>query len=372
MLNSLAFVLVAAATAHRFATGLARCGPLNRFKCPESDPCCSKWGYCGAVEHCAPGICIAGCPKHVKGDDEPAAVRLASEMHIDDNAIVPYELIPKLGMPNVHCACKNPKHAALTYDDGVDPKYTPQILDILAAKKAPATFFLLGNSIDEWKDMNHTVANKYRSENIMHLKRMHAQGHEVGVHSFDHTAMPLLSTENVIRQANDTQAAIAAAIGVAPRMFRAPEGKLSPRVLQILTNLNYTVVHWTHDTLDWFYYKSKPHHMLRYIQSSLPLAKDATQGPIILQHDNNAATIKNQAKIIDAIRERNFTLVTLSTCLGEEAYKQVDLKHLNQTKKQNDNGNGDFVRHCTVWDNMTLRLCNLFDSKQPVCNRDCL
>ena len=71
-----------------------------------------------------------------------------------------------------------PKKVALTFDDGPDPDWTPKILDVLKQKQAPATFFVIGES-----------ANQYASI----VKSEYAMGNEVGNHTFTHPEFETIS-----------------------------------------------------------------------------------------------------------------------------------------------------------------------------------
>ena len=119
---------------------------------------------------------------------------------------------------------------ALSFDDGPNEPYTSQILDVLRAHGVTATFFLLGANVDRDPDA---------------VRRLTADGHELGSHTYDHGVLPLRGPRAVrraIRLGND---AIARASGVRPALFRAPHGFRNPWVNRIARDEGCEMVAWT-------------------------------------------------------------------------------------------------------------------------------
>ncbi len=79
---------------------------------------------------------------------------------------------------------------ALTFDDGPNYRYTPQVLDILYEQQVPATFFLVGEKLDE---------------NKLLVKEMAASGHEIGSHTFSHPDLTMLNTQQVKQEIRQTE-----------------------------------------------------------------------------------------------------------------------------------------------------------------------
>jgi peptidoglycan-N-acetylglucosamine deacetylase len=98
---------------------------------------------------------------------------------------------------------------ALTFDDGPDPEHTPWILDALATAGVRATFFMVGRQVDAAGAVARAVA---------------AAGHDVGNHTYGHRHLWTLSPAASAAEVDRGAAAIAGAIGVAPRYFRPPWG----------------------------------------------------------------------------------------------------------------------------------------------------
>ena len=103
---------------------------------------------------------------------------------------------------------QRPKLLALTFDDGPDTVFTPRVLERLARHQVPASFFVIGNKITP--------------ETEPLLREMHAAGHEIQNHSWEHGHMGSWSAEAVRESVEKTSRAIEAAVGTAPTWFRAP------------------------------------------------------------------------------------------------------------------------------------------------------
>lgn len=95
----------------------------------------------------------------------------------------------------------------LTFDDGPDPEYTPRILDILKKEKVPATFFVVGMNAEA---------------NLPLLKRIYAEGHEIGNHTFTHPNMATVSDRRAYMEMETTRKLIESTIGRSTILFRAP------------------------------------------------------------------------------------------------------------------------------------------------------
>jgi Predicted xylanase/chitin deacetylase len=96
---------------------------------------------------------------------------------------------------------------ALTFDDGPDPRWTPQILDILAEHHAKATFFVTGSMV---------------SRNPELIRRIVKDGHEIGLHTFTHADLTLQSDRRIQWELAQTQLALAGVTGMHSRLFRPP------------------------------------------------------------------------------------------------------------------------------------------------------
>ena len=185
---------------------------------------------------------------------------------------------------------KHKKVVALTFDDGPNATTTPQALDILAKYKIKATFFVQGQNI---------------SGNEAILKRMQAEGHEVGNHSWNHPVLTQLSLEDAKKQITDTEAAITNVLGKSSKLMRPPYGAISD---DIRNSLDLSFIMWDVDSLDW---KSKNEAaILTEIQ------RQATDGSIILMHDIHQTSVNALPNVIEYLQGQGYSFVTVSELLG--------------------------------------------------------
>ncbi|MCW5250309.1 MULTISPECIES: polysaccharide deacetylase family protein [unclassified Streptomyces] len=124
----------------------------------------------------------------------------------------------------------------LTFDDGPDPRYTPEILDTLAEHRVRATFFVCGEMAEWNRDL---------------LARMADEGHVVGNHTWSHPLLTGLTRRRVQSEMERTSEIVAKAYGEPPRWFRAPYGAWNRTVFRIGADLGMEPLAWTVDTLDW-------------------------------------------------------------------------------------------------------------------------
>lgn len=125
---------------------------------------------------------------------------------------------------------------ALTFDDGPNPVYTEQILDLLDAGQHRATFFVVGQRAESSPDLIAEISKR---------------GHLVANHSFYHSNFtPFHSPARLAAELERTQSVIEKATGVRPRWFRPPIGLLSPRVVEAARRCKLDLVGWTASARD--------------------------------------------------------------------------------------------------------------------------
>uniref|UniRef100_A0AAU2K0T2 Polysaccharide deacetylase family protein n=1 Tax=Streptomyces sp. NBC_00049 TaxID=2903617 RepID=A0AAU2K0T2_9ACTN len=124
----------------------------------------------------------------------------------------------------------------LTFDDGPDPRYTPAILDTLARYGVRAMFFVCGEMATENRDL---------------LRRMVAEGHVIGNHTWTHPLIPTLSRPALASEIGRTSDVVQQTVGEAPLWFRAPYGAWNRAAFEIGAELGMEPLAWTVDTLDW-------------------------------------------------------------------------------------------------------------------------
>ncbi|MGZ4881165.1 MAG: polysaccharide deacetylase family protein [Halobacteriota archaeon] len=128
------------------------------------------------------------------------------------------------------------KIAALTFDDGPNPDFTPQILEILAQHRVKATFFLLGQNVAAYPDLARTIVQ---------------EGHAIGNHTLTHPQLVGCSSRFVARELSGCKRAIREATGTVSRIMRPPFGDLDLTAFLTARMLGYTIVNWSTSGEDW-------------------------------------------------------------------------------------------------------------------------
>jgi cellulose synthase/poly-beta-1,6-N-acetylglucosamine synthase-like glycosyltransferase/peptidoglycan/xylan/chitin deacetylase (PgdA/CDA1 family)/spore germination protein YaaH len=209
-----------------------------------------------------------------------------------------------------------PGKIVLTFDDGPDPRWTPQILDILKTENVKACFFVVGENGQANPDL---------------LKRIVDEGHEIGNHSFTHPNLGEVPSQVIDLELNTTQRLIESVTGHSTRLFRAPyEGDAEPRDPDQIApttqaqNLGYITVGLHIDPDDWKLKNDdgSPHTADEMVDDVLKQAAITTpeeRGNIVLLHDSGgdrSATVEALPKIIHALRDRGYQFSTISDLAG--------------------------------------------------------
>ncbi|WP_412542752.1 polysaccharide deacetylase family protein [Longispora sp. K20-0274] len=186
---------------------------------------------------------------------------------------------------------------ALTFDDGPGPNYTPKVLDALDSRECPATFFMVGERVQQYHGLIDGRLDR----------------HEVGNHTWNHVDLAEQDFDGVTSQLRRTHAAIVKYTGKTPRLMRPPWGHLGGSTLLAANAMNYNVALWSHQMREKFYQKD-PAGNVRYI------VEGVRPGAVILAHDYGdplrLVTLDHLGEMIDGIRARGLKLVTLSELLA--------------------------------------------------------
>lgn len=178
---------------------------------------------------------------------------------------------------------------ALTFDDGPQPPYTGQVLDILERYGIPATFFCVGI---------------YARAHPEQLARMRDAGHSIGNHTWSHPFLPELSRPQFTRQIGRTNEAIAEVTGAEPTLFRPPYGSRSPEVMGWLSEIGITSVLWDVAPDDWA--------MPGTETISRSVVEEARPGSIVLLHDSGgdrSQTVAALPAMIEGLLDHGFGFV---------------------------------------------------------------
>jgi peptidoglycan-N-acetylglucosamine deacetylase len=202
-----------------------------------------------------------------------------------------------------------PHKIALTFDDGPDPEWTPQILDILKAKNVPATFFIIGE--------NAEMAPKL-------VQREVDEGYDVGNHTFTHPNLGDSPPSIVSLELNATQRLFEALTGRSLRLFRAPYfGDAEPTTadelvpIQIAQKMGYISVGLHIDPNDW--QRPGTDQIVNSVLSQIATTNPDRKGQVVLLHDGGgerSQTVAALPRIIDGLRAQGYDFVTVSTLAG--------------------------------------------------------
>ena len=180
--------------------------------------------------------------------------------------------------------------AALSFDDGPDPVYTPQVLDILARYEARATFFLIGENARRHPEL---------------VQRIRALGHEVGNHTDSRGPTVLMS----MHRFSDSLLRAEAALDLSPeeKLFRPGGGWIRPAQLDLAIQRGYTCVLGSAYAYD---PKRPPTSYIRWA-----ITKNLRPGAIVVLHDSGgdrSHTVAALPGILDAGRAKGLRFVTVS------------------------------------------------------------
>jgi peptidoglycan/xylan/chitin deacetylase (PgdA/CDA1 family)/sulfur carrier protein ThiS len=187
-----------------------------------------------------------------------------------------------------------PLPVALTFDDGPWPQTTEQILAILAQRRAPATFFVVGRLVERHPEV---------------VRRELAAGMAIGTHSYSHPQPFDRLPAARIREEITRVGGILQPLGLRPVGFRPPGGAYSRAVVVEARQLGYRTVLWTIDPADW-QPGVTPDQLVRRVLAA------ARPGAIVLLHDgggDRSATVAALPAIIDGLRRLGLTLTAMPT-----------------------------------------------------------
>ena len=205
-----------------------------------------------------------------------------------------------------------PHKIALSFDDGPDNQFTPKILDILKAKKAPATFFVIGSAAND-------------ALGILH--REYDEGHEIGNHTYTHPRWNEISRTQIDVELNVTERLMNSTLGVKTLLFRPPYGidhqpETADEVsaLPAAQSMGYLIVGARIDPHDW----GEPGGVAPAAASVIVerVLDQAKSGPgnIVLLHDgggDRSHTVEALPQIIDGLRAAGFQIVPVSDLVGQ-------------------------------------------------------
>lgn len=190
------------------------------------------------------------------------------------------------------------KQVALTFDDGPDPRSTPQLLTLLRERKVPAAFFAIGADVDANPELAARIAR---------------EGHLLENHSYTHNHRTNFYPPGLmLRELDRTQTAIEKTAGRAPRYYRPPNGLSNSWTHGVMRRTSLRLVAWTIRSFDTAI--ASPEKIVARITRRL------VPGAIILLHDGGVPAEKLTATtslLLDELRARGYEVARLDELLGD-------------------------------------------------------
>ncbi len=195
------------------------------------------------------------------------------------------------------------KNLVLTFDDGPDPVWTPKVLDRLKKYDAHAVFFVTGTMASRHPDL---------------VQRMVAEGHELGLHTFNHPDLALQTQSRIDWELSQNQLALAGAAGIRTSLFRPPYSSFSAAlddkswpVTEYIGSRGYITAFNDTDSEDW-----KRPGVEAIIERATP---EGTKGSIVLMHDSGgdrSQTVAALDRFLPDMKERGYRFANLTEALG--------------------------------------------------------
>lgn len=193
------------------------------------------------------------------------------------------------------------KRVSLTFDDGPAEGFTDRILDILREHHVPATFFVCGKNVERYPDL---------------ARRIVAEGHELGNHTYSHLFLYFQSRRRMAEEIDRTQAIIEGVVGFRPRTFRPPYGARWFGLIPTLAERGLHLILWSATGYDW---------KLDAPGISQAALRELKPGAVILLHDGREArpaaeidrtgTVMALPEIITSARRQGYTFAPLKDFL---------------------------------------------------------
>lgn len=188
---------------------------------------------------------------------------------------------------------------SLTFDDGPHPDFTPKALDLLKQYDAKATFFCIGQNIEQFPEL---------------FKRIIAEGHSVGNHTHSHSkSFGFFKTEKVIDELNNAKSVVNKLIGKKMQLYRPAFGVTNPNIEKAVKQLKLYSIGWNVRSLDTTARNEKV--ILNRITSRV------SSGDVVLLHDTSHKTIAVLEQLLLFLQQKNLKSVTVDQLLEIEAYE---------------------------------------------------
>lgn len=184
---------------------------------------------------------------------------------------------------------RDERYVALTIDDGPHPLVTPLMLDVLAQKGVKATFFVVGQVVEQFPALAQMTVRG---------------GHELANHAYSNRRISRLPDDEAWAEIAACDRVVQRVTGERMRWFRPPGGRCSTGGLRAMASLGYGAAFWSQNTGDWT--KPSPERIVRNATEGLKA------GDVILMHQGDLRSARALPGIIDRVREMGLEPTTLS------------------------------------------------------------
>lgn len=192
------------------------------------------------------------------------------------------------------------KQVALSFDAAWGNEDTDTLLEILAKYNVHTTFFMTGGWVEAYPE---------------DVKKIAQAGHDLGNHSENHKEMSKLSAEECTQEIQKVHDKVKALTGVDMTLFRPPYGDYNNQLITQANALNYHVIQWDVDSLDWKDYGAEN------IVSTILNHKNLGNGSIILMHNGAKYTKDALEQVITGLQNAGYEIVPLSQLIYTENYE---------------------------------------------------
>jgi len=188
------------------------------------------------------------------------------------------------------------KVVALTFDDGPDPRFTPEVLDILKQYHSKVTFFVVGKNARSYPDL---------------IRQINREGHEIGNHTMTHPEVDTLTQDEILAEIQDCSKIITGLTGRPPIYFRPPKGITNHFTEKDAANLDMRQILWS--------------VCIENMSAPTPEAmasrvlKKVKPGSIILLHDgrlDRSKTVKALPLLLEGLKKQGYKVVTVNRLLA--------------------------------------------------------
>ncbi len=187
---------------------------------------------------------------------------------------------------------------AISFDDGPDPEFTPQVLELLKRYRAKATFFCIGKNVGAHGEI---------------LQKIIEEGHLVGNHTYSHSkGFGFFGTKKVVDELQKTNTIVRKFIGKEMRLYRPAFGVTNPNIRKALTSNGMQSIGWSVRSLDTTDLSEAA--VVKRVTSNI------SRGDIILLHDTSAKSVAVLEQLLLFLQEKKLRSVTIDRLLQIEAY----------------------------------------------------